>query len=80
MLGLGAGVADGRPDRDGRSVEFVQGTAVAGDTCEDGGSVAEAYGTTGSDVDDALCGGEGGGMDGTGDVAYVDGSASAALP
>jgi hypothetical protein len=65
-------VADGRAQGAGRAVEFVEGTAVSGHAGEDGGGVAQAYGAAGADVDDALRGGERGGVDGTGHVPDVD--------
>lgn len=44
---------------------------VSGDPGEDGGRVPEPHGAAGADVDDALGGGERGGVHGARDVAYV---------
>lgn len=72
MVWFGAGVTDGCPERAGRSVEFVEGAPVSGHAGQDGGGVTEADGTAGADVDDALRGGEAGGVDGASDVADID--------
>ncbi len=45
---------------------------VAGDPGQDGGRVAEPDGPPGTDVDDALRGGERSGVDGPRHVPYVD--------
>lgn len=70
--GLGTGVADRGPQRAGGPVEFVQGPAVAGDPGEGGGGVAQPDGAAGADVDDALRGGERGGVHRSRDVPDVD--------
>lgn len=44
---------------------------VPGDPGEDGSRVPQAHGAAGADVDDALGGGERGGVHGAGDIAYV---------
>lgn len=50
----------------------MEGAAVSGDPGQHGRGVAEADGTARADVDDALCGGERGRVDGAGHIADVD--------
>lgn len=50
----------------------MQGTRVTRDLGEHGGRVAQPHGPAGTDVDDALRGGERRGVHGAGDIPYVD--------